>query len=161
MPLKGESPVKTSDHRLIRLHVKLEGVPVNGVDHRAHDRTGILTNPKHNVWPTTCRKRGEGKKYETLYILGIAFSFDLFSVCTKRSFFEFRFSERSYSYSNLINPPFQQRLNPSRYALTVAIKECQYVTRSIGGTNESCPDQTLPFVGADEPHTFQITDVVS
>lgn len=46
MPLKGESPVKTANHGLICLHVKLKGVPVNGVDHRAHDGTGIFTNPK-------------------------------------------------------------------------------------------------------------------
>lgn len=50
VPLKGESPVKTSDHWLIRLHVKLKGVPVNGVNHRAHDGTGILTDPKHKAW---------------------------------------------------------------------------------------------------------------
>lgn len=57
VPLKGESPVKTSDHRLVRLHVKLEGVPVNGVDHRAHDGTGIFTNPEHKAWPIQNKER--------------------------------------------------------------------------------------------------------
>lgn len=98
-------------------------------------------------------------KYLVLLLLLI-----LYSGCvrtnTKRSFFGFRFSESSYS-SNLVYPPLQQRLNPARDALTVAIKECQYVTRSVGGPDETCPDQTFPFVGADEPHTFQITDVIS
>lgn len=69
--------------------------------------------------------------------------------------------KRSSYSSNLVNTPFQQRLNPARDALTVAIKERQDVTRRIGGANETCPDQTLSFVGADEPHTFQIADVVS
>lgn len=57
VPLKGESPVKTSDHWLICLHVKLKGVPVNGVDNGAHNGTGILSNPKN-----TARKQGEKGK---------------------------------------------------------------------------------------------------
>lgn len=43
----------------------------------------------------------------------------------------------------------------------MAVKEREYVARSIGGTNEARTDQTLPFVGADEPHAVQFTDVVS
>lgn len=46
MPLKGQPPVEPADHRLICLHVKLKGVPVDGVDHRTHDGAGVLTNPK-------------------------------------------------------------------------------------------------------------------
>lgn len=68
VPLKGESPVKTSDHRLVRLHVILKGVPVNGVDHRAHDGTGIFTNPEHKAWPIQNKER-ERKKYMLLSIL--------------------------------------------------------------------------------------------
>ena len=60
----------------------------------------------------------------------------------------------------MLNPPLQQRLNPARDALTVAIKKSQYVTYSIGGTNETSSDQTLPFVGADETHALEITDVL-
>lgn len=62
---------------------------------------------------------------------------------------------------NLSGPPFQQRLNPARDALTVAVKKCKHVTRSIGGPDESRTDQSFSFVGPDEPHAFQITDVVS
>lgn len=58
------------------------------------------------------------------------------------------------------NTPLQQRLDPAGDALAVAIKECEYVTRSIGGTNEARTDQTFTFVGADEPHAVQFTDVV-
>lgn len=46
MPLKREPPVETSDHRLVCLHVILKGVPVDGVDHRAHNGTGIFANPE-------------------------------------------------------------------------------------------------------------------
>lgn len=49
VPLKGESPVKASNHRLVCLHVKLKRVPVDGVDHRAHYGAGILSNPKQNI----------------------------------------------------------------------------------------------------------------
>lgn len=59
------------------------------------------------------------------------------------------------------NTPLQQRLDPARDALAVAIEECEHVTRSVGGTNEARTDQTLPFVGADEPHAVQFADVVS
>lgn len=46
MPLEGESPIKTSDHGLFRLHVEFKGVPVNGVDDWAHDGTGVFSNPE-------------------------------------------------------------------------------------------------------------------
>lgn len=65
---------------------------------------------------------------------------------------------RSYHF---VNAPFQQRLNPAGDALAVAIQECQHVSRCICGPNETCPHQTLSFVGADESHALQITDVVS
>lgn len=57
--------------------------------------------------------------------------------------------------------PFQQRLDPARDALTVAIEKGQYVSCGEGGTNEACPDQPFSFVGADEAHALQFTDVVS
>lgn len=46
VPLKGESPVKTANHRLVCLHVKLKGVPVDGVDDRTHNGAGIVTDPE-------------------------------------------------------------------------------------------------------------------
>lgn len=55
---------------------------------------------------------------------------------TKKIFF---FGFRFHSF-NLVNAPFQQRLNPARDTLTVTIQECQYVTGSIGGTDQTCPD---------------------
>lgn len=57
--------------------------------------------------------------------------------------------------------PFQKRLYPSRHALAVAVKESQHLTGSIGGTDQTCPDQTFSLFGADETHAFQITDVAS
>lgn len=56
MPLEGEPPIKASDHGLVGLHVIFKGVPVNGVDHRAHNGAGVLPNPATerevaSVWP--------------------------------------------------------------------------------------------------------------
>lgn len=45
MPLKGESPIKSSDHGLVGLHVVLEVVPVDGVDHGAHNGAGVFSDP--------------------------------------------------------------------------------------------------------------------
>lgn len=45
MPLERESPVEASDHGLVRLHVELKAVPVDCVDHRAHNGALIFTNP--------------------------------------------------------------------------------------------------------------------
>lgn len=58
MPLEGQAPVESPDHGLVRLHVELKGVPVDGVDDRAHDGALVLTDPE----------RGERKKgsYRTL-----------------------------------------------------------------------------------------------
>ncbi len=78
---------------------------------------------------------------------------------TRPNFFGLKFSE-NFNSSHLIDPPFQQGLDPAGDALTVAVEECQNVTHSKGGANEACPYQTFPFVGADESHTLQITDVV-
>lgn len=58
------------------------------------------------------------------------------------------------------NLPFEQRLNPARHTLTVAIKKCQDVSCGIGGTNKTSPNQPFSFVGADEPHALEITDVI-
>lgn len=57
--------------------------------------------------------------------------------------------------------PFQKRLYPSGHALAVAVEEGQHLAGSIGGTDQTSPDQTFSFFGADETHAFQITDVVS
>lgn len=46
MPLEGESPVEAADRGLVRLHVELEGVPVDGVDDGAHDGAGVLVYPE-------------------------------------------------------------------------------------------------------------------
>lgn len=46
VPLEGESPVEAADHGLVRLHVELEGVPVDGVDDGAHDGAGVLADPE-------------------------------------------------------------------------------------------------------------------
>lgn len=69
---------------------------------------------------------------------------------------EFLLKQRSCS-----SAPFQKRLYPSGHALTVAVEEGQHLAGSIGGTDQTCPDQTFSFLGADETHAFQITDVVS
>lgn len=46
VPLEGEPPIKTSDHWLVSLHVVFKVVPVNGVNHWAHNGTGVFSNPK-------------------------------------------------------------------------------------------------------------------
>lgn len=43
----------------------------------------------------------------------------------------------------------------------MAVEEGQHLAGSIGGTDQTRPDQTLSLFGADETHTLQITDVVS
>lgn len=60
----------------------------------------------------------------------------------------------------MVNAPFQQRLDPARDALTVAVKERQDIARGEGGADETRSDQTLPFVGADETHALQVANVV-
>lgn len=45
MPLEGEPPVEAADHGLVRLHVELKRVPVDGVDDGAHDGAGVLADP--------------------------------------------------------------------------------------------------------------------
>ena len=164
VPLKGEPPVETPNHRLVRLHVILEGVPVNGVDHGAHNGTGVLTNPEHKAWRITSRyktlrarkKIEKQNQYLVLPPALICIRVKFVQKAKRSRFFGFRF----YSF-NSVNAPFQQRLNPARDTLTVTIEECQYITGSIGGTDQTRPDETLPFVGADEAHTLQITNVVS
>lgn len=46
VPLEGESPVEAADHGLVRLHVELKSVPVDGVDDGAHDGAGVLADPE-------------------------------------------------------------------------------------------------------------------
>lgn len=55
VPLEGEPPIKTSDHWLVSLHVVFKVVPVNGVNHWAHNGTGVFSNPK-----THQKKKKEG-----------------------------------------------------------------------------------------------------
>lgn len=43
----------------------------------------------------------------------------------------------------------------------MAVEEGQHLTRSIGGADQTGPDQTFSLFGADETHAFQIADVVS
>lgn len=78
VPLKGEPPVKPSDHRLVYLHVKLKSVPVDGVDHRAHYGAGVLSNPKKKKTPFVSRKQGEGNRDKLFMTLG--------SECSKGSY---------------------------------------------------------------------------
>lgn len=57
VPLKGESPVEAADHRLFRLHVVLKVVPVDGVDHGAHDGAGVLADPSCQAGGIRGKKR--------------------------------------------------------------------------------------------------------
>ncbi len=57
--------------------------------------------------------------------------------------------------------PFQQWLDPARHTLTVAVKEGENVSCSVGGTNEPGPYQTFSFFGANETNALQVTDILS
>lgn len=59
VPLEGESPVEAADHGLVRLHVELEGVPVDGVDDGAHDGAAVLADPEGG------RREGERERQTT------------------------------------------------------------------------------------------------
>lgn len=43
----------------------------------------------------------------------------------------------------------------------MAVQEGQHLPGSIGGADQTCPDQTLSLFGADETHAVQIADVAS
>ena len=45
VPLERQSPVEPADHRLVRLHVELEGVPIDGVYYWAHYGAFVFANP--------------------------------------------------------------------------------------------------------------------